>query len=150
MPRKPATIIANVPKRRIPKIRPPYERKTRGAPPHQPTKELRAAVVMFSASGADQLMVAEQVGISLNTLLRHYSRELAEAAHIANSMMVAKVFQTGMKGDMKAADMWLKNRHPGWISGSNTSLIAVQGDMIVDASDRREVHLHFDAIDARV
>lgn len=61
--------------------------KTAGRPAHQPTKETKDAVQLMAAAGVNHDAIATIVGISDETLRKHYATEL----EYGNSKVVAAV-----------------------------------------------------------
>ncbi len=80
---------------------------------HVPTEATRRLVENFSALGISQLKLGEYLGISDNTLRKHYARELAEAETKANVRVAQSLYQSAVNGNTSAMIFWLKTR-AGW------------------------------------
>jgi len=91
-------------------------KRGRGKPAHEPTKESRRQVEMMVASGIQFDLIAAIIGISANTLRRHYRQELDLGKGKANAMVAANIFRQATKDDPRCAPFalfWAKTQM-GW------------------------------------
>jgi hypothetical protein len=95
----------------------PSRKGTNGKqPPHVPTGETRAKAWFMSVSGVPQARIGEVIGISDNTLRKHYRRELTCGMTEANTAVARNLYgiATGKSAQAASAAMfWLKTR-AGW------------------------------------
>lgn len=87
--------------------------KPNGRPPHEPTTQLRTRVTLYVMSGTPQDTIAELIGVSADTLRKHYRAELDFGMIEANSKVVGKLYGKAMAGDTAALIFWTKTRM-GW------------------------------------
>ena len=80
-----------------------------GRPAHEPTRELRKLVKRYSLLILTQTQIAELLEISVDTLVKYYSKEL-QAGRTADSRVAAKLYEKALQGDTTAAIFWLKAR----------------------------------------
>src|SRR4051794_35682031 len=73
-----------------------------GRPAHTPTEATRRQVEAMATYGIPQLDIARVVGISKNTLEKHYRDELDLAASKANAMVGQNLFRMATEKDFKA------------------------------------------------
>ena len=79
--------------------------------PHEPTEKTRAEVAALVSFGNTQEEIAGYIGISIDTLERHYRDELDNSVVRANAKVAAKLFRKAIDGDdIKAQIFWLKTR----------------------------------------
>lgn len=78
----------------------------------------RAAYLELRANGVGKLMAAKGVGVSDETV-RQYAKEFSEwddldrtSSSQANEQVVNAMFQTALKGNVTAQQVWLYNRAP--------------------------------------
>ena len=81
---------------------------------HEPTVETRSSVKALASVGTPQEQIASVIGISKNTLLKHYRKELDTAMTMANAKVAQSLFQQATAGNTAAAIFWLKCR-AGWV-----------------------------------
>ena len=81
---------------------------------HEPTTETRLQVKTLASVGTPQDQIAIVVGITKNTLLKHYRKELDVAMTMANAKVAQSLFQQATAGNTSAAIFWLKCR-AGWV-----------------------------------
>ena len=82
----------------------------RGRPEHEPTDVTRATVKSLAAFGIPQDAIGRQIGVSENTLRKHYERELDMGLHEANAKMAQTLYKKGLEGDTACMIFWLKTR----------------------------------------
>lgn len=78
--------------------------------PHKPTDENRRVVKMLSAVGTRYEDIATKLGITDDTLRKHYKVELDEGRIEANASVAQTLYQQAKNGNTTAAIFWLKTR----------------------------------------
>ena len=81
---------------------------------HEPTAETRTKVNVLASVGTPQDQIALVIGISKNTLIKHYRKELDTAMTMANAQVAQSLYQQAKSGNTAAAIFWLKCR-AGWV-----------------------------------
>ena len=81
---------------------------------HEPTAETRTKVNVLASVGTPQDQIALVIGISKNTLIKHYRKELDTAMTMANAQVAQSLYQQAKSGNTSAAIFWLKCR-AGWV-----------------------------------
>lgn len=85
--------------------------KKKDTTPHVPTDKSRAEVAALTSFGNTQEEIAGYIGISVDTLAKHYRDELDNSVVRANAKVAAKLFRKAVDGDdIKAQIFWLKTR----------------------------------------
>ncbi len=102
------------PPRKIPKAAPkplkdPGPKPDRGGVAHVATPERRAAVSAATATFMTQELIAQQMGITVKTLRKHYRIELDTALQRANATVVGRLYEMTKKSAV-ACFFWLQNR----------------------------------------
>ena len=82
-------------------------------PSHQPSDKSRQEVESLSAVGLPHPEIASIIGVSHNTLTKHYRRELALGHSKANAQVAKTLFKQAVGGNTVACIFWLKAR-AGW------------------------------------
>lgn len=87
---------------------------------HHPTDKTRASVFALSAFGVTQEQIARHLGITANTLVKHYADELETASVERNAEVAAFLYRSASGASiangasysdcLKAAMFWLKTR----------------------------------------
>lgn len=95
-------------------------------PPHSPTKNSRAKVSSMAAVGIPQDDIARVVGITGNTLRKHYREELDTAMTTANTAVAGQLYQSAMNGNVQAQIFWCKTRLH-WRETNRTELTGADG-----------------------
>lgn len=85
----------------------------RGRPPHEPTEKDRELVRLWAADGRPIDDIAEGIGISPNTLVKHYREELDEAEDLLIAKVKGFLFKNCEEGNVTAQIFFLKVR-AGW------------------------------------
>ena len=85
-------------------------KKNPGLPKHQPTDATRQTVQLHVMVGTRQEVIAEILGISVDTLYRHYKAEMDTAREKANASIGGALYKKAMGGDTTAMIFWLKTR----------------------------------------
>lgn len=81
-----------------------------GRPAHQPTEATRQIVSLHATVGTKQDVIAEILGISVDSLQRHYRAEIDTSREKANASVGGALFKKAMGGDTTAMIFWLKTR----------------------------------------
>ena len=84
-----------------------------GRPPHEPTRDSRRLVEHHAATGTLHQQIAKLVGVSLNTLKKHYPEELELGLARVNAVVGGTLFAEAKRGNITAAIFWMKCR-AGW------------------------------------
>jgi len=82
-------------------------------PAYKATDENRKLVRSLAAVGTRHEDIATKLGISADTLTRHYRKELDDGRIDANASIAQTLFQQAKNGNTTAAIFWLKTR-AGW------------------------------------
>ena len=78
---------------------------------HVPTNETRNTVSMLVAFGIPQVHIAAKLGISDETLSKHYREELDNGLHDANAEVANRLYAKAVYQDeLQAQIFWLKTR----------------------------------------
>ncbi len=112
----------------------------RKKPPHAhyPTDEIRAKVSSLYSFGHTQEQIATYLDISVDTLDRHYRRELDTAVTHANSMVANSLFKKATDNDdLQAQIFWLKTRGK-WRSADSDAITESQDDLKAELKLLRE------------
>lgn len=81
-----------------------------GRPAHQPTDATRQTVQLHAMVGSRQEVIAEILGISVDSLQRHYRSELDTSREKANAAVGGALYKKAMSGDTASMIFWLKTR----------------------------------------
>jgi hypothetical protein len=81
-----------------------------GRKPHEPTEAMRKTVSLHATVGSRQETIAEVLGISVDSLQRHYRSELDTSREKANASVGGALYNKAMGGDTTAMIFWLKTR----------------------------------------
>jgi hypothetical protein len=81
-----------------------------GRPPHVPTDATRQTVALHATVGTRQEVIAEILGISTDSLQRHYRSELDTSREKANAAVGGALYKKAMSGDTASMIFWLKTR----------------------------------------
>lgn len=105
-----------------------------GRPAFAPTDEMREHVTQCVAHGISHPVIASMLGISHDTLSRHFATELEHGLELASSMVAGAIYRKAVKGDVLAGQFWLKSRAK-WRDRDApvTVLNAGSGDVIIDS-----------------
>ena len=90
-----------------------HNKKGRGRPAFEPTDEHRKLVRDMVAAGIPHESIARVIGISRNTLEKHFREEIDTAAAEANAKVAMTLFEKALSGDTTAMIWWTKSRM-GW------------------------------------
>jgi hypothetical protein len=85
-------------------------KKRMGRPPHEPTEERKRLVKALAGVGVRHEDISVKLGITPDTLVKHYSHELAEGRIEANAAVAQTLFQQAKAGNITAAIFWMKTR----------------------------------------
>ena len=104
-------------------------KRDRGAPPHEPTPEMRELVIQHSRVGSPQKVIMQLLDIKCpKTLRKHYRDELDIAKYSANADVGGALYRKAMDGDTSAMIFWMKTR-AGWSEKSSLD-ITTNGESI--------------------
>lgn len=84
--------------------------KKRTKPPYEPTPALREKVRLWAAVGTTQEVIASELGISVDTLVKYYREELDEASSKGVANVAATLYAKAMAGDTTSMIFYLKTR----------------------------------------
>ncbi len=76
-------------------------------PPHKPTAPKRRQVAIAAAAGWSHAEIAQALGISRTTLLRHYRAELREAAAMKRMDVLIAMHKAAVGGNVAAMKAYL-------------------------------------------
>lgn len=79
---------------------------------HEPTKETKNLVKLCAIVGTQHKEIAIALGISLNTLKKHYKAELITALLQANATVAGRLYKQ-TEDNVVACIFWLKTK-AGW------------------------------------
>jgi|HubBroStandDraft_1064217.scaffolds.fasta_scaffold18845_2 hypothetical protein len=100
-----------------------------GRPKFEATSTQRNQVTALVACGVPRKQVAQYIGVDLKTLSKHFTREIREAARVANAKVATVLYQKALGGDTVSMLFWLKCR-AGWREGSRLELTGPDGKPI--------------------
>lgn len=80
---------------------------------HQPTEETRKLAKALASVGITHEDIASKIGISADTLVKYYKKELDDGRIDANAAIAKGLFQQAKSGNTAASIFWLKTR-AGW------------------------------------
>jgi predicted transcriptional regulator len=93
---------------------------------HIPDDKSRGYVKGLAAVGTRYVDIAHKLGITDDTLRKHYKKELEDGRIDANASIANTLFNQAKKGNMTAAIFWLKTR-AGWKETNVTELTGGEG-----------------------
>jgi hypothetical protein len=82
----------------------------RGKPAHEPTDETRHAVAAMASFGSPQVIIARIVGVSMDTLRRHYDVELDAGKSIVDAKVGGTLVRKAIAGDAAFTIFYAKTR----------------------------------------
>jgi AraC-like DNA-binding protein len=86
-----------------------------GNPPFEATAEQREQVCEWAAAGVTQATMAAKLGISEDTLARHFRKELDDGLAVANAELGSVLYKKAKDGDIRAIEQWFDRRGgPEW------------------------------------
>lgn len=100
-----------------------------GRPAHSPTQETRIQVKTLAAVGVRHEDIAAKLGISSDTLVKYYRRELDDGRVDANATIAKSLFDQAKAGNTTAQIFWLKTR-AGWKDTQTIEHTGVDGGAI--------------------
>lgn len=83
------------------------EKRPRGRPPFKPTAHQRATVAIAAGAGMTQLEIALGLGITRETLAKHFEAELSTGAHAKRLEVMRALFAAAKKGNVAAAKAYM-------------------------------------------
>jgi len=96
---------------------------------HFPDDKSKLLVKSLSAVGIRYVDIAQKLGITDDTLRKHYKKELEEGRIDANTQIGSTLFQQAKSGNTTAAIFWLKTR-AGWKETNVTELSGGEGSEV--------------------
>jgi DNA-binding CsgD family transcriptional regulator len=84
-----------------------------GRPEHLPTRSTRNRVEILVAGGQSQWQIAAVLGISVPTLVKHYSQELDDGRSRRDAQILEALFAKASAGNVSAIRTWLGRLRPG-------------------------------------
>ena len=106
-----------------------------GKPPFKPSDEQRAMVSAMVSYGIPHLEIASVIGISPNTLAKHFRNEIDTASARATTEVANALFDQAVnKGNTSAQIFWLKTRGR-WRETNHHDLTSSDGSMSPAAID---------------
>lgn len=119
-------------------------KKKRGRPAYVPTERDRRQVETMTGLGLTQAQISSVMGISEDTIYRHFSEEVAAGAAKANAQVAQNLFSIATSresGAVTAAIFWMKTR-ARWretnhheLTGKDGGPIQTEAKMTIDASE---------------
>ena len=116
------------------------EKRTRGQPPHAPTDRTRQTVQVLKANGNPQKVIALVIGVSEDTLVKHYRTELEHGRAQVKAMVGAAVVKSALRGNIGAQRYWLacfggaewkhKDLEDGATPNSKTTVFVISTDPV--------------------
>lgn len=108
-----------------------------GKPAHAPTDKQRQLVQVLKANGSPHKVIAMVIGISEDTLTRHYRHELDNGFEQVKNMVGAALVKAALGGNIGAIRYWLACRGgPEWkqrfdetVEGGGNTTIIVRGGL---------------------
>lgn len=101
-----------------------------GRPGYRPTQAQRDRVQQLSARGAPLLDIAKDLGISNNTLVKHFEDDLRRGEFLANTNVAGVMYSMAVDKKHKkcfdAAKYWLERR-AGWAQPGKGGSTPAQG-----------------------
>jgi hypothetical protein len=92
----------------------PHAKRPRGRPPFEPSPQDRGTVEGYVIAGTPQQDIADILGISINTLRKHFAKELRLGMQKANAIVGGTMFKMITEDRNPAvAIFWAKTRM-GW------------------------------------
>lgn len=85
-------------------------KRKRGPVGHVPTAEQREKVRLWSMVGTKQEVIAAELGITVDTLAKHYREELDEATARGVANIATNLYTKAMSGDVTSMIFYLKTR----------------------------------------
>ncbi len=79
-------------------------------PAHKVTEQTKDKVISLRSCGVTNEEIAKKLGISSDTLTRHYRYELDIAQIDANEAIARSLYNKALAGDVTAMIFWLKTR----------------------------------------
>ena len=79
-----------------------------GQPAHEPTEEKKLIVKELYEAGIPRERIAKRIGISADTLNKHYEEQLDKSKDEAISKLNKSLYCRAIDGDQKASEFWLR------------------------------------------
>ena len=94
--------------------------------PFEPTDEQRALVMRLKLAGISHKLIADTIGVSVTSLVRHFEHELSGAMAELNGNIAATIYQRAVSGDTACLIFWCKARM-GWREKRSMELTGGEG-----------------------
>lgn len=89
------------------------EKRGPGQPPHQPTEKQIEEVKAFVKVGVMGKVIADYLGISEPTLIKHYKKYMDQARGQAHARVGKGLYERAVSGDV-TAQIWYTKAQMGW------------------------------------
>ena len=106
------------------------EKRKRGRPAHLKTSTTESEVYKLSIVGTRYEDIALVLGISHDTLTKHYKEVLEKGRIEANAAVAGTLYEKAKQGDTPSMIFWLKTR--GQWSEKNTTELTGEGGMPIN------------------
>ena len=116
-----------------------------GRPEYKPTAKDRAYVDALASYGVSEEDIARVVGVSRNTLRKHYVHQLETGAIKANAQVARFLFVAAKRGSVPAMMFWLKCRS-GWADPSAATAAQGKKEAAVAAAQQLDANSPFDSV----
>jgi len=104
-----------------------------GAPNHIKTEKSQGEVAALTSFGTTQEEIASYLGISSDTLTRHYRDEIDNSVVRANAKVAAQLFRKATEqDDIRAQIFWLKTRAKWRETNDDNSVTDKIVDRLID------------------
>ena len=110
--------------------------KKRGVKKFIPTEDQREMVIGLKAVGTTDERIAEILGISADTLTKHFRYEIENGLKSVLARIANNLFRQALNGDTTAAIFILKTRAK-WSERIEIDQINQPNVLVIDTSDRR-------------
>lgn len=109
-----------------------------GRQAYQPTDRDREQVKVLVTAGVQCKIIAQVIGISPNTLSKHFQHEISTSKHMANARVAAALFKSAVESNNVTAQIfWLKTQ-AGW-----RETIAYEGKQTMQIEEAKKVASKF-------
>lgn len=111
-----------------------------GRPEHRPTDQTRALVTLMGGMGANETDISNVIGISRNTLRKHYETELEAAPARMDYHVYSAMYKAIAKGKTDMIKLYLERRK-GWKAddvdpGVNVNVSVTLSDIVKEISSK--------------
>lgn len=116
------------------------QKKPNGRPPHAPTEQTREAVKALVVAGMVHDDIARIIGVSDETLRKHYRDELDTGLERAIGNVSNTLLQKALNGDTASIIFFLKVRGKKYGWSERLELTGADGDPMQVQTIRRVIH----------